>query len=189
MSYDTGFVGDCQLIVSRYKRLLAAWRILIGVWIPERFEMSLQAFTEKAASFAPDPPKVAGLPPQTQPEKYRKPKRLPSRKLVRNVLRTRLEAARQLASVLYELEEKDVQLNASFWLASAHGGEVLKISKEHEELPEWERPLAEGRRGGREVVEYLRSKGARLGSGKMQSHWAAATSGDEDGVKSGSESH
>lgn len=151
--------------------------------------MSLQAFTEKAASFAPDPPKIAGLPPQMQPEKYRKPKHLPSRKLVRNVLRTRLEAARLLASVLYELEEKDIQLSASFWLASEHGGEVLKVSKEHEELAEWERPLAEGRRGGREVVAYLRSKGARLGSGKMQSHWAAATSGEEDGGKSGNESH
>lgn len=147
--------------------------------------MSLQAFTEKAASFAPDPPKVAGLTPLEEKEKYRKPEHLPSRKLVRNVLRTRLEAAGQLASVLYELEAKDTQLAASFWLASEHGGEVLNISKENRELPEWERPLQEGRRGGREVVEYLRSKGARLGSGKMQSHWAAATSGDEDGTKSG----
>jgi hypothetical protein len=167
---------------------MAAWRILIGVWIPSRFEMSLQSFTEKAASFAPNPPKVAGLPPQTLPEKYRKPEHLPSRRLVRNVLRTRLEAARQLAIVLHELEEKDVQLNACFWLAEQHGGEVLKVSSEQEKLLEWERPLQQGRRGGREVVEYLRSKGARLGSGKMKDHWAAATSGDEDGARSGNES-
>jgi glycerol-3-phosphate O-acyltransferase/dihydroxyacetone phosphate acyltransferase len=142
--------------------------------------MSIQSFTEKAMSFAPNPPKVAGLPATTKPEKYVKPQHLPSRRLVRNVLRTRLEAVRQLANVLYELEEKDVQLNASFWLADAHGGEILKNSAEHEKLPEWERPLAQGRRGGREVVEYLRSKGARLGSGKTKSHWAA-TSGDEGG--------
>jgi hypothetical protein len=167
--------------------LAAAWRILIGVWIPSQFEISLQSFTEKAASFAPNPPKVAGLPPQTTPEKYQKPQRLPSRRLVRNVLRTRLEAARQLANVLYELEEKDIQLNARFWLAEGHGGEVLKASTEDEGLPEWERPLLQGRRGGKEVVEYLRSKGARLGTGKMKDHWAGATSGDEDGARSGNE--
>lgn len=174
-------------MISSVKRLITAWRILIGVWTPQRFEMSLQQFKDKAASFAPDPPKIAGLPPTAEREKYRKPQHLPSRILVRNVLRTRLEAARQLASVLYELEEKDIQLSASFWLASEHGGEVLKASKEQEELGEWERPLAEGRRGGREVVGYLRSKGARLRLSKMQSHWAAATSGDEGGALSGTE--
>jgi glycerol-3-phosphate O-acyltransferase/dihydroxyacetone phosphate acyltransferase len=173
-------VGSEIRLTSRYKRLLAAWRILIGVWIPSKFEMSIQSFTEKAASFAPNPPKVAGLPPTTQPEKYTKPQHLPSRRLVRNVLRTRLEAVRQLANVLYELEEKDIQLDASYWLAEAHGGEVLKSSAEHEQLPEWERPLLKGKRGGREVVGYLRNHGARLGSGKAKDHWAA-TSGDEGG--------
>jgi glycerol-3-phosphate O-acyltransferase/dihydroxyacetone phosphate acyltransferase len=148
--------------------------------------MSIQSFTEKAASFAPNPPKVAGLPPQSTPEKYQKPQHLPSRRLVRNVLRTRLEAVRQLANVLYELEEKDVQLNASYWLADQNGGEILKASAEHEAMAEWERPLLQGRRGGREVIGYLRDKGARLGSGKLKGHWAATS--DDDGLKSGNES-
>lgn len=160
------------------KRLAAAWRVLIGVWWPR--EMPLPSFLASSTAFAPDPPKIAGLPKDTQPEKFVRPKYVPSRVLVRHVLRMRLEAARDLASVLFELEEKDTQLNASFWLAERYGGEVLKISKDDEALLEWERPLPEGRRSGREVVDFLRSKGARLGAGasRVDGHWAAS-SGDE----------
>lgn len=142
--------------------------------------MPLPSFLASSTSFAPDPPKIAGLPKDAQPEKYIRPKYVPSRVLVRHVLRTRLEAARDLARTLFELEEKDTQVNASFWLAERYGGEVLKVSKEHEALMEWERPLSEGRRSGREVVSFLRSKGARLGAGasRIDSHWAAL-SGDE----------
>jgi glycerol-3-phosphate O-acyltransferase/dihydroxyacetone phosphate acyltransferase len=150
--------------------------VLIGVWWPR--EMPLPSFLASSTVFAPDPPKIAGLPKDAQPEKYKKPKRLPSRVLVRHVLRMRLEAARDLAGTLFELEEKDVQVNASFWLAERYGGEVLKVSKEHEEMSEWERPLPSGRRSGREVVEFLRSKGARLGTGWYEGHWAVS-SGDE----------
>lgn len=169
------------------KRLVAAWRILIGVWLPRRFEMSLPSFLDSSALFAPDPPKVAGLPPNSPPEKYTRPQRLPSRKLVRHVLRIRLEAARELASVLLELEGQDAQVNASFWLAQTYGGEVLKVSKEDETLADWERPLARGVRGGKEVVGHLRDRGARLGGARVDDHWAAS-SGDEGEVK-GETSH
>ncbi|ORY33433.1 hypothetical protein BCR39DRAFT_520025 [Naematelia encephala] len=161
------------------KRLVAAWRILIGVWTPKRFQMSLDAFMEAAATFAPDPPRVAGLPPQTPPEKYVRPKRLPSRVLVRNVLRTRLDAARELASVLYGIEARDAQVDASFWLAEAHGGEVLKVSKEDEDKLDWERPLPRGVRSGREVVQFLRDRGARLGGG-VEKHWAVGSGGETE---------
>ena len=141
--------------------------------------MPLPSFLASSKVFAPDPPKVAGLPPQTQPEKYQRPKHLPSRILVRHVLRMRIEAARELAATLLEMEEKDSQVNASFWLAERHGGEVLQLSKEDEDLIEWERPLPKGIRSGREVVGFLRSKGARLGGDRVEGHWAAS-SGDED---------
>lgn len=140
--------------------------------------MPLPSFLASSHLFAPDPPKVAGLPADTQREKYVRPKRLPSRVLVRHVLRTRLEAARDLASVLFDIEAKDAQINASFWLADKYGGEVMKVSKDDEALMEWERPLPEGRRSGSEVVEFLREKGARLGGAKSRDHWAAH-SGDE----------
>ncbi|ORX40536.1 hypothetical protein BD324DRAFT_6506 [Kockovaella imperatae] len=173
-----------------YKRLVAAWRILIGVWVPRNWEMPLPSFLESWTKFAPDPPKIAGLPPATQPEKYKRPVRLPSRVLVRHVLRYRLEAAKELASTLFELESQDAQVNASFWLAERFGGDVLKLSKEDEDLNEWERPLPRGQRGGSEVVSFLRERGARLGAVKNAGHWAAASSGDEgaslrgDGVTS-----
>ena len=166
------------------KRLVAAWRILIGVWLPRRFEMSLPSFLASSSLFAPDPPRIVGLPPDGEAEKYTRPKRLPSRVLVRHVLRIRLEAARELASVLFELEERDTQLEASFWLAEEHGGEVMKFSKEQEGLEDWERPLPRGARDGREVVGFLRRKGARLGAARVdEDHWAAS-SGDEGQVQS-----
>ena len=157
---------------------MAAWRILNGVWLPNRFEMSLPSFLDSSSLFAPDPPKVAGLPPTSEPEKYTRPKRLPSRVLVRHVLRLRLEAARELASVLFELESKDAQIDASFWLAEKFDGEILKKSKMDEGLNDWERPLSRGIRGGAEVVRYLRENGARLGGARVDDHWAAS-SGDE----------
>ena len=165
------------------KRLAAAWRILIGVWVPRRWEMPLPSFLASSTLFAPDPPKVAGLPPQTQPEKYKRPKRLPSRVLVRHVLRFRLEAAKELASTLFDLETKDSELNASFWLAERYGGDVMKVSKEDEDLLEWERPLPKGVRGGTEVVGFFRKNGARLGGAQAEEHWAAASSGDEGSGK------
>jgi len=158
------------------KRLAAAWRILIGVWWPR--EMPLPSFLASSHLFAPDPPKVAGLSGDAKPEKYKRPQRLPSRVLVRHVLRSRFEAARDLASVLLDIEEKDAQINSSFWLADKYGGEVMKVSKEDEGLMDWERPLPEGRRSGSEVVHFLRQKGARLGGSKSKDHWAAH-SGDE----------
>jgi hypothetical protein len=154
------------------KRLVAAWRLLIGVWLPRRFEYSLSSFLASSATFAPDPPKVAGLPPQTPPEKYSRPQRLPSRVLVRHVLRTRVEAARELASVFFELEEKDPQVSASFWMASRYGGEV---DREEAALKKWDTPFPKGVRGGREVVAFLREKGARLGLARDATHWAASS--------------
>lgn len=164
----------------RIKRLIAAWRILIGVWLPRRLEMPLPAFLASSTQFAPDPPKIAGLQPSQEKEKWVKPKKVPSRFLVRNVLHVRIEAAKELAAVLLEVEDKDEQVNSSFWLAQRYGGEVLKASKEDEELVDWERPLPKGVRSGREVIQFLREKGARLGrNANVQDHWAAASSGDE----------
>ncbi|EIW71954.1 hypothetical protein TREMEDRAFT_36357 [Tremella mesenterica DSM 1558] len=168
------------------KRLVAAWRILIGLWLPQQFDMPLPSFIASSSLFAPDPPKVAGLPPQATPEKYKRPKRLPSRVLVRHVLRIRLEAARELADVLLQLEQTDGELYSSPWLAESYGGEVLNISKEDEERLEWERPLPVGRRGGKEVVGFLRTKGGRLGLGHVGGHWAASD-GEETDVKGSDE--
>jgi len=140
--------------------------------------MPLPSFLESSTQFAPDPPMIVGLPPNVEPRIYKRPKRLPSRILVRHVLRIRFEAARDLAATLLEIEEKDCQVNASFWLAQEHDGEVLKADREDDELVEWERPFPRGQRSGAEVVAFLRRNGARLGGSQVEGHWAAS-SGDE----------
>jgi glycerol-3-phosphate O-acyltransferase/dihydroxyacetone phosphate acyltransferase len=163
---------------------MAAWRILIGVWTPSRFEMPLPSFIAKSSLFAPDPPAVVGLPPSIPPTKYKRPERLPSRYIVRNVLRVRLEAARELARLLFDLEEKDVEVNASFWLAEENGGRVGD-EQEGDGVQDWEKGMKVAWRGGREVVGFLRSRGARLGDRargvgeRVESDWAAGNSGDE----------
>ncbi|WWC91816.1 uncharacterized protein L201_006763 [Kwoniella dendrophila CBS 6074] len=163
------------------KRLVASWRLLIGIWTPRKSEFPLPSFLESYKSFAPDPPKIAGLPPSTEPEKYVKPKKLPSRVLVKHVLRTRLQAAKELARVLLQIESKDQQINSSFWLAEEFGGEVLKPSKEEENLNEWERELPKGRRNGKEVIQFLRQRGARLGVLKSdEGHWVSSSGGENE---------
>lgn len=159
------------------KKLVAAWRVLIGVWLGSRVEMNLNSFVDRAASYAPNPPQVAGLPAGKEAEKYVRPEKLPSRVLVRHVLRQRVQAARALTDTLLELEAADANVDASFWLAERYGGDVLPLSKAEMELPAYERPWPKGRRGAREVVAFLRGRGARLGGtmGGESEYWANAS--------------
>ncbi|KAK8853284.1 hypothetical protein IAR55_003988 [Kwoniella newhampshirensis] len=148
------------------KRLVAAWRLVVGVWLPRDFEMPLPSFIASYSLFAPDPPKIAGLPPTVEKEVYKRPKRLSSRVLVRHVLRIRLEAARELSKVFLELERSNTKLNASFWLAEEHGGDVKDTSGQDQQqsaITEWDGALPKGTRRGGEVINWLRGKGARLG--------------------------
>ncbi|WWC72092.1 uncharacterized protein I206_106052 [Kwoniella pini CBS 10737] len=172
-----------QLIDENYnamKRLVASWRLLIGVWTPKP-EFPLPKFLDSYKSFAPDPPKVAGLSPTTKPEKYTKPKKLPSRVLVKHVLRIRLQAMKELNKTLLNIELKDQSVNASFWLVEEFVGEIEKPSKEEENLNEWERELNRGIRNGKEVIGFLRGKGARLGVRKNEEgHWAASSGGETE---------
>lgn len=97
-----------------------------------------------------------------------------------------MQAAKQLASVLNELESKDQHVMASYWLAERYGGQS---DRTREALDGWETermPGPKGSRGGREVVGYLREKGARLGRGvkgesdEGEEHWAAHSGGETD---------
>lgn len=144
------------------KRLVAAWRLVVGVWLPRDFEMPLPKFVAQYSSFAPDPPKIAGLPPTTPPEKYQKPKRLSSRVLVKHILRVRAQAARELTELLLELENGE-EVVAQTWLAEEFGGKILQQSQqdgEEELVTGWVKQG--GARSGKEVIQYLKSKGARL---------------------------
>ncbi|KAL7418530.1 hypothetical protein Q5752_006988 [Cryptotrichosporon argae] len=164
------------------KRLVAAWRLLVGVWLPR--EMSLSSFIASARTFAPDPPAVAGLGPNQKPERYVRPPRVPSRALVRHVLRVRIDAARALAAALLELEAADAPVDASPWLARQFGGDILDPPS-HADTPDGTHVehKGKGRRSGKEVVNYLRTRGARLGQAAgtdSDAHWAASSGDEED---------
>lgn len=168
------------------KRLVAAWRVLIGVWMPKRFDYPLDvlqsSFASAQESFAA---KVAAYQEQLNPSKpvedvkhpttpgqiVEKAKRnvllppgpppipaqkLPSRKLVRLVLRTRNDARAALIKTLADLEESGSQVPAKFWLAERFGGDVEPVAQEGDE---WERPLPEASRRSEEVVAFLRERG------------------------------
>lgn len=140
--------------------------------------MSIQNFVDNIASFAPNPPAVAGLPPGTPRQKYVRPQHLPSRLLVRHVLRQRIEVARDLERTLLELEAADTTVKASFWLAERYGGEVLPVDSS-DTVPEYQRTWPQGVRYTREVVPFLRGRGALLGSASSDEYWAEK-SGEED---------
>ncbi|WVN90869.1 uncharacterized protein L203_106112 [Cryptococcus depauperatus CBS 7841] len=142
------------------KRLIAAWRLLVGVWLPRDYEMPLPSFVDHYSLFAPDPPKIAGLPPTTPPEKYQKPKRLSSRVLVKHVLRVRAQASKELAELLSDLE-KGEEVYVQSWLSKEFGGKLLYDLQPEEEVPNGYVQQG-GRRNGREVLSYLRGNGAKV---------------------------
>lgn len=111
---------------------------------------------------APSPSSTAApapAAPSPTPEKKRKKPRLPARRLVRHVLRARLVATQSLFSLLTELEREDGRVAASPHLALSYG--------------------ADGGRSAKEVIGFLRGKGAR---------WEMVRErGDEFGVLSSGE--
>src|SRR5216683_3240932 len=116
------------------KRVAAAWRVLIGVWAPKKWEYSLTALAQYTAT--PIPPAnewitgktsatVSGVAPEPpvsrQPYRPRRPR---SGRVMRHVLRARAEASRSLASLIAQLEASpaDKRVRASIHLARVYGG-------------------------------------------------------------------
>jgi hypothetical protein len=94
-----------------------------------------------------------------------------------------VRATRELAATLLELEDTDATVKASFWLAERYGGDVYgPDASKH--VAEYERHWPQGTRQAREIVPFLRGRGARIESPSAgEEYWAAAaavTSGDED---------
>ncbi len=177
-----------------FKRLIAAWRILVGVWAPNSGTTSMEGLrkllpatsepfgaTPKGAMWA----KGQSGPPPTAAKKV-PAKHVPSRRLIRHVLRTRIEACRALESYLAELEREGGRIPARPWLAeaAAFGGEY-PTPKEHHEDGEEQDWNPEGSRDGKELVAYLRQQGARILASQHEEHgeWAS----DGGGLTSGGE--
>jgi len=146
---------------------------------------------ESPASPASPEPGQASVSHTPKPFK-RKPK-LPSRRLVRHVLRHRVLACQALFRFLEELDLTDGRVTASPHLASAYGHPAdisapstlpaagLEKSEGPEGVTESEEAVPEpnGWRSGREVVWFLRSRGAGVGMVKRKEEWGGLSSEGE----------
>jgi glycerol-3-phosphate O-acyltransferase / dihydroxyacetone phosphate acyltransferase len=175
------------------KRVAAAWRVLIGVWAPKKWEYSMTALAQYTAT--PIPPAnewitgkpgapaggVSPEPPVTpQPYRARRPR---SGRVMRHVLRARAEAARSLASFLTQLENgpADKRVRASVHLARVYGGVESITSASDISGTEESSPIFAGWRCAREVVSYLRGHGAKIAALErcIEIEWAAQNSDGE----------
>ncbi|EIW63578.1 glycerol-3-phosphate-acyltransferase [Trametes versicolor FP-101664 SS1] len=213
---------------ERAKRLVAAWRILVGMWAPRRWDLSLSAvaqytvprippenpWVDRARAKKTSRPATPGphsgsesasessaAPAQAQAQdaaerspspapsassaKSSKRRRPPTRRVVRHILRARVEAAKALASLLAQLERapETKRVCASVHLARAYGGSV--------DTPAAPAPTADGVqtvpeptgwRSAREVVAFLRKRGAKITTleDRVEGDWAALSSDGED---------
>ncbi|KAJ6507374.1 hypothetical protein C8R47DRAFT_1037202 [Mycena vitilis] len=187
------------------KRLLAAWRVLIGVWGPKRWDFSLAALapyttpvfpkesefvakpTASAQASPKLPPAVAPSTPElghrAEPPVATRPKRRPpSRRIMRHVLRARVEAVKALAEFFEQLRMQSTQsrarggmrVKASPHLARLYGG--IEVAEGQEE---------EGWREASEVIAFLTKRGAKIPHMKhvqIEGEWAALSSDAEDAL-------
>ncbi|KAI0355696.1 glycerol-3-phosphate-acyltransferase [Trametes cingulata] len=209
---------------ERAKRLVAAWRVLVGVWAPRKWDLSLSAVAQytvprippenpwvdrtkvkvksrpvtpgpqshsESESSTPSRPQQDGSPasptPSSQsssPSPGGKRRRPPTRRLIRHVLRARIEAAKALASLFAQLERApdNKRVCASVHLARRFGGQI-EDPNPNRETQEGVEAYAEpmGWRSAREVVAFLRSHGAKItGLGdRVEGQWAALSSDGE----------
>ncbi|OSX65691.1 hypothetical protein POSPLADRAFT_1052363 [Postia placenta MAD-698-R-SB12] len=206
-----------KLINDNYehaKRLVAAWRVLVGLWIPKRWDLSINALSQYTIPRVPPenewvdrsrvkprrtssaPVSGTSTPTGSQPtalvpKLQRERRRPPTRRLIRHVLRARVEAAKALASLFSQLDRgpgaESTRVCASAHLARAFGGQVEEAPMQ--DTDEGVEALFEliGWRSAREVVAYLRARGARIAAleERVKADWAAVSSegeGDSDAV-------
>ena len=188
---------------TSFKRVIATWRVLVGVWAPKRWDLSLAALSQYTTplvppespwveqgnrSSTPDLPSQAAEPPVVL-----KRKRPASRRIMRHVLRARGEAVRALASFFTALEDtgESKQVVASAHLARRFGWvDEVKVDME----AQGQGPVkveVQGYRHAREVISFLRSRGAKIATleREIEGGWAEGTptesevgegDGDED---------
>ncbi|KAF9227110.1 hypothetical protein BS17DRAFT_800227 [Gyrodon lividus] len=192
--YHTRLVNDNYM---HLKRVIAAWRVLVGVWAPKRWDLSLAALSqyttpqippespwiEKNRSSTPNLPAQASEPPVVF-----KRKRPASRRIMRHVLRARGEAVRALASFFAALEVagEDKKVVASVHLARRFGWvDEVKVEGEGQ----GEEIEIQGYRRAKEVIAFLRLRGAKIATLEraIEGDWGSVLSTEEEGTPGGSE--
>ncbi|KAG8934545.1 hypothetical protein FRC02_009757 [Tulasnella sp. 418] len=234
--YHVRLIDD---VYTHAKRLVAAWRVLLGVWGPKQWEMGLAALTQYTIPVIPPPnpwidkplPRSGTAtpipPPETKPATTdgdgssskttstikKKAKRPSSRRLIRHVLRARIEASQALATFLEELEYKSPRIRVSSHLGHPEGqveeGYVSGMSStsasersgyvdasgnhNSNSSDSLSTPvlLGEGEKKayleGKEIIALLRRRGARVKHEGQHSDWAAVVSSSEGEDNSGAE--
>lgn len=192
---------------ERAKRIVAAWRVLVGVWVPKRWDLSMGALTQYMNPKTPPPnPWIEKKVPEAKkgeapneereslhrttsltdlklqnepPVKSRSARRPPSRRLVRHVLRARVEAINALAGFFDHLQQtgasgSDRKVKASVHLARLHGGTVAPPSQSHGSFTDSE----QGYRPVKEIISFLKNRGAKIPTlrhGRFEEEWAASS--------------
>ncbi|KAF8507482.1 glycerol-3-phosphate-acyltransferase [Hysterangium stoloniferum] len=188
-------VYHVKIIDSNYehaKRLVAAWRVLVGVWAPTKWDLSFSALAPYTTPYIPpanswiDKPKTEHSPPLTptsDPSPTSRRRDIPTRRLIRHVLRARSNAARCLLKFFADLEKNGGKVRASSHLAQQYGESVRENGKDVEETEDGVVAPQEPRswRDAREVISFLRARGARIGELKhrVEGDWAAVNSEGE----------
>ncbi|KAF8444901.1 hypothetical protein L210DRAFT_3502322 [Boletus edulis BED1] len=194
--YHTRLVNDNYL---HFKRVIAAWRVLVGVWAPKHWDLSLSALSQyttpqtppespwiKRGSSTPDLPAQA-----TEPPVVLKRKRPASRHIMRHVLRARGEAVRALASFFAALEDagENKHVVASEHLATRFGWVNDEVNENIQGQGQGPEPEVKGFRRAREVISFLRSRGAKIATleREIEGGWAGALVSEEDRTPAESE--
>jgi len=185
---------------ERAKRFVAAWRVLVGIWTPKRWDLSLTALSQYTTPPQPPPsPWIDSLRTpnnntsdangKSEPKREgdvvvenRPPRRPPSHRLVRHVLRSRVEAMNALASFFDQLVRAGAskKVKASPHLARRFGGgstvvDLLTTTNGQETIEGW-RYVAE-------VITFLQKRGANiptLRQGPLEDEWAYSSDGEGD---------
>ncbi|TFK25729.1 hypothetical protein FA15DRAFT_668252 [Coprinopsis marcescibilis] len=199
---------------ERAKRFVAAWRILVGVWTPKRSDLPMGALSQFATPKTPPPnpwvekPRVGptvkeeeastkDIPRTTSltdlklqeepPVKTRSARRPPSRRLVRHVLRARVEAVNALASLFDQLEQGGPakKIKVSTHLARVYGGKIVPSQSQQDPNEHGvTTPSVEGYRTAKEIVTFLKERGAKIPTlrhGRYEGDWATAAAAAQVG--------
>ncbi|KAF8625412.1 hypothetical protein AX15_005376 [Amanita polypyramis BW_CC] len=180
-SYHNKMIDDAY---ARTKRFITAWRVLVGVWAPKRWDLSLSALSQYTTPRIPpgnpwiDKPKnnlpTSSSTPAPEPcinTKTHIKRRPASRRIVRHVLRARVDAVKALAGFFDQLEKEQAgkKVRATIHLARLYGSMDTDST-------------TNGWRYVREVIGFLKARGARIptaGQGNIEGWAALNSSGDE----------
>ena len=117
--------------IDRAKRLHATWRILVGVWAPKGWDLSGTALSEYMSPKIPPPnPWISGAGEGETRGREKGGRRPPSRRLVRHVLRARVEALNGLGELFDSLGSGET--------AEFLGKRGARIPKKDHEGESWE---------------------------------------------------